>query len=621
MLKMKKGYRIVIAAVLTAISFVLYQTIGYNWITVIVMITATVFSGLPIFWKAISQFRFRIIGIDALVTIAVTGALIIGEYWEAAAVTFLFIFGDYLESKTIEKTRSSIRELLNLAPEKARVIRNGEEIIIDPDEVGVNETVLIKPGEKISVDGIVLEGNAFVNQSAITGESIPAEKTKDDRVYSGTVVESGYLKIRAEKVGKSTAFSKIMKMVEEAQDKKAKTQKFIEKFSRYYTPVVVLIAILVFFIKQDIALSLTFLVISCPGALVISTPVSLVAGIGNAAKKGILFKGGEVIETLARAKAFAFDKTGTLTMGKPEVKTVKTYGISEGNLLSIAANGESYSEHPLAGAIIEKAEESGYRKEAITRLQMLPGKGIRFTYQNQSYQIGNRVLFSESNIPLFDISNDLKSEEEKGNTVVLVGDSSRVLGMISVADKLRKESADLIVNLKKQGAKHTVMISGDNTRTARAIASELGISEVYGDLLPEDKVRAVSELKTKYGITAMVGDGINDTPALAAADLGIAVGGAGKDAAMETADVVLLSDKIGKLSEAVAVSRATVRNMTQNIAFALLVAATLLAGVLIETVSLSFGMLIHELSVLLVIINAVRLLGFKSRIEKKGERK
>ena len=617
MFGLTKGKIILISAILAAVSFLLKELIGYHTATIIVMLTLTVIAGTPIFKKAISALRYRIVGIDALVTIAVIGAVIIGEYWEAAAVTFLFMFGDYLESRTIEKTRSSIKALLDLAPEKARIKKDGVEIEVSPQEVQQGDLVIVKPGEKISIDGLVIEGSAYINQAAITGEAIAVSKTVDETVFSGTVIESGYLIIRADRVGEDTTFARILQMVEEAQDKKAKTQKFLEKFSRFYTPAIILIAVVMYFITWDIRLALTLLVIACPGALVISAPVSIVAGIGNGAKNGVLVKGGEIMENLGAVRVVAFDKTGTLTIGKPVVTAIKSYGIDENELLRIAAIGESYSEHPLAKAIINKAKESlATINKKPENAEIITGQGLKFELDDEVYYIGNRKLFEEI-AQLKPYEDYIKSEEEKGQTAVIMGKFGYVYGIISIADVIRDDAKALVANLKAQGIKRVVMLTGDNRRAAKAIAEQVGLDDYYSELLPEDKVKVLKELQKKYGRVAMVGDGVNDAPALASADLGIAVGGVGSDVAMETADVVLLSAKIKQLSYAVGLSRATVRNMKQNIIFALLVAGLLLAGVLIKTVNLSFGMLVHEISVLLVIINAVRLLSYKSKKREK----
>lgn len=614
MIGLTKGQRLLISGILTTVSFILKNTIGHHTVTGITMIAAAAVAGYPILKNALSALRYRILGIDALVSIAVIGAMFIGEYWEAAAVTFLFMLGEYLESKTIEKTRSSIKALLDLAPDTARVLRDDKETEISPEEVIKGDMVVIKPGEKISVDGTVTEGTAYVNQAAITGESIPVSKKAEDGVFSGTVVESGYLIVRADRVGEDTTFARILQMVEEAQDKKAETQKFIEGFSKYYTPFIIALSILLFIFTRDLVLSLTLLVIACPGALVISTPVSIVAGIGNGAKHGVLVKGGEIMEKLGKIKVLAFDKTGTLTIGKPMVNSIKAYGMDEKELLRIAAIGEAYSEHPLGRAIISRAEkDTGRISEVPEETEMITGQGLKAVIDKKTILIGNRKLFEANGVEIGEKEEYIRAEEERGQTAVIVGDLTGISGVISIADTVREGAVKLISGLKHLGIRKIVMLTGDNERTARAISAGLGIDEYYGGLLPGDKVKVLSELQEKYGLAAMVGDGVNDAPALASADLGIAIGGAGTDVAMETADVVLMSDEISKLSHAIGLSRATVRNMKQNIYFALFVAGTLLAGVLIKTVNLSFGMLVHEMSVLLVVINAVRLLGYGER--------
>ena len=621
MLKMTKGHRVLISGILVGTSFILKEILGYVPITKIVMILSTLIAGAPIFKNAYEAIKYKIVGIDVLVTIAVTGAMFIGEFWEGAAVTFLFMLGDYLESRTIEKTRSSIKELLDLAPDTARVIRDGMEIEINPDEVLKDDLVIVKPGEKISVDGTVMEGNAYVNQAAITGESIPVNKNLETSVFSGTIIESGYLIIKADKVGEDTTFARILQMVEEAQDKKANTQKFLEKFSKYYTPGIIILAIALYLITKDIVLALTLLVIACPGALVISTPVSIVAGIGNGAKHGVLIKGGEIMEKLGTIKVLAFDKTGTLTVGKPSITHIGTNDITEKELLRLAAIGESYSEHPLGRAIIHKAEKEIGEIDAVPEeAEIITGQGLKAVIEGKTYLIGNRKLFSANGVDIKAWEEYLKKEEDKGQTSVIVGNTENVLGIISIADTIREDAKKLITNLKSLGVKRIVMLTGDNKRAAKAISEELGIDEYFAELLPEDKVRLLGELQDKYGTTAMVGDGVNDAPALASADLGIAIGGMGTDVAMETADVVLMSGSIRKLSHAIGLSRATVRNMKQNIYFAILVAALLLMGVLVKTVNLSFGMLVHELSVLIVIINAVRLISYGEKIGKTNHK-
>lgn len=618
MFRPTKAQIIWVSGILTAASFVLKQLVGYAAITIIVMLAVTIIAGASIFKRAIGALRYRIVGIDALVTIAVVGAVIIGEYWEAAAVTFLFTFGDYLESRTIEKTRSSIRSLMDLAPDTARVRRDGVEIVLPPAEVVKDDLVVVKPGEKIAVDGTIVEGSAYINQAAITGESLPISRSADETVFSGTIIESGYLVIRAQRVGDDTTFARILHMVEEAQDKKAKTQKSLEKFSRWYTPAIILLTAVLFLVTRDVRLALTLLVISCPGALIISTPVSIVAGIGNGAKHGVLMKGGEIIEKLGTVRAVAFDKTGTLTEGKPGVTRVKAYHMDENELLHIAAIGESYSEHPLGKAIIAEAEKRrGEPVQPPESARIIIGQGLVFTFAGKDYVIGNRKLFAAEGIDIAQHEAYLQSEEEKGQTAVIVGAADGVYGIISIADTIRQDAAALVADLKAQGIKKVVMLTGDNRRAAKAVADAVGLDDYYSELLPEEKVRVLKELGKKYGTVAMVGDGVNDAPALASADLGVAIGGSGTDVAMETADVVLMSADIRKLSYAVRLSRATVHNIKQNIGFALAIVAILLTGVLFKTVNMSLGMLVHEGSVLLVILNAMRLMGYGKSEHKK----
>jgi Cd2+/Zn2+-exporting ATPase len=608
---MHKTATLIAATILIVASFLLHRLYGYLPVTIAVMLASTTLAGYPVVRKAIGALRYRIVGIEVLVSVATVGAILIGEYWEAAAVTYLFLFGGYLEARTLEKTRSSIKELLNLAPETARVLKNGREEVVDPKSVTQGDRVIIKPGERIAVDGTVEDGLAYVNQSTVTGESLPVERQVGQQVFAGTVVESGYLIIEAEKVGDQTTFARILELVEEAQDAKAKTQKFLERFSQYYTPGIMVLSLALFLFTRDIRLSLTLLVIACPGALVISAPVSIVAGIGNGAKKGILVKGGDVMERLGTVQAIAFDKTGTVTKGEPEVVSLQAFDIDRDDLLAIAASGETYAEHPIAKAIV------GYGAKRLSQNIRIPeetnpiaGKGVVFVLEGKTYLLGNRALFADHGISLELHETAIRIEEKQARTVVIVGDSVRVLGFFAIADMVRPQAKELLKALKRIGIRHVVMLTGDNERTARTIAGQLGFDAYRASLLPQDKVKALKELQDEYGTVAMVGDGVNDAPALATADLGVAIGGAGSDVAMETADVIIMSSHLSMLTHAVGLSRATVRNMKQNIVFAILVAIILLAGVLVRTVDLSFGMLVHEFSVLLVILNAIRLMGY-----------
>lgn len=578
----------------------------------ILLIIASVIAGYPIAVKAIQALRMKAFSIDLLVTIAVVGAMIIGEYTESAVVTFLFLFGDYLEGRTLRKTRSSLRSLINMAPLEATILKEGKRITIPADEVEKGDTVIVQPGGRIPVDGTVISGNALINEAAITGESIPVEKHAGDPVFSSTISDNGYLEIAAEKVGEDTTFSKIIELVEEAQETKAKTQKFMERFAKYYTPGIIILALLVWTITQDVHLALTFLVIACPGALVISVPVSIVAGIGNGAKNGILIKGGDKMENLAKVNAIVFDKTGTLTKGKPEVTAIKAIGISEDELLTLAAEVEVVSEHHLGKTIVKKATERGLSlRQQPSETNIMKGHGLRARLADQAVYIGNSSGAKKLGISIDDnLSTYMLKQEERGNTAVLVARQNTVIGVISIADQIRDEAYDSLAQLRDSGIKRTVMLTGDNKQVADQVASQLGINQVFAELLPQDKVDKVKTCKKSGTKLAMVGDGINDAPAIATADVGIAMGGTATDVTMQTADVILMSDKLDKLPYALNLAKATIRNMKQNTYLSLITVAILLVGVLTDYVHLASGMLIHELSVLLVILNALRLVRF-----------
>ncbi|MBU9723734.1 MULTISPECIES: heavy metal translocating P-type ATPase [Bacillaceae] len=597
----------------------------------------SVIAGYPIVIKAFKAVRNRVFTIELLVTIAVVGALIIGEYVESAVVTFLFLFGAYLEIRTLEKTRSSLQSLMDMAPQEATVVRSGESVKIPAEEIVEGDRVLIQSGEKVAVDGAVVSGQGYIIEAAITGESVPVKKRMEDHVFSGTIVDNGYLEVVAEKVGEDTTFAKIIELVEEAQESKAKTQKFLEKFASFYTPGILVLSILVFMLTRDIRLTLTFLVIACPGALVISAPVSIVAGIGNGARNGILVKGGEIMEGLSKASVVVFDKTGTLTKGKPEVTAIRSFGVEEDELLRLAASAEVISEHHLGKAIVTEAKKRGLEfYQAPSEFNVVKGSGIVAEVEGRKLFIGNRkgvvqhLEFGEGveghefvgklahdsleAIPA-EVEAYVRDQENKGCTAIFVTGQSGILGVISIADQIRDDALDNIRELKGSGIKKTMMLTGDNRRTAKLVANQLGIDEVHAELLPEEKVEKVKALRNQGYKVVMVGDGVNDAPAIATADIGVAMGGAGTDVALETADMVLMSDKLDRLSYAYSLSKATVRNMKQNMFFAVGIVFLLLAGVLAKVVYLASGMLIHELSVLLVILNAVRLVRYN-----KGKR-
>lgn len=601
------------------------------------MIGAAIIAGYDIVKRAWQGLKNRHTNIEFLVTIAATGGIFIGVYWEAAAVTFLFLLGGWLESRSLNKTRDTLKELINLVPETAFVLEDENEREIPAREVEKNMLVLVKPGGKIPVDGIVESGSTSVDESSITGEPLPVVKQSGAEVYAGTINQTGSMIIRASRSGADTTLVKIIHRVEEAQEAKAPTQRFIERFASWYTPGIVVMSILAFVVTQNLELALTLLVIGCPGALVISTPISIISGIGRAAKSGILIKGGEYLENAGKITAVAFDKTGTLTEGKPKVTdliTIETKSIldtdagddktnwqratlkgeedesltdEQRELLYWAGVAETHSEHPLAQAILNEAKKTGDIPKADF-FKSHTGFGIVAGYESNEIMVGNPEFIQEKEVLIpHEAQNMIESLSSTGRTVVLVALNNKLLGGIGISDKIRPEAAEMVAKLRKNGIQEIIMISGDASVTANTIAAEAGIHKVYARMLPEDKLNKIQELKEKGHRVAMVGDGINDAPALAIADIGIAMGAAGTDLAIETADIALMSDKLMNIPEALNISSLTLKNIRQNVVFALATVALLLAGVFMGSVHMASGMLIHELSVIAVILNGFRL--------------
>ena len=609
MTRLYKRFEIFIASFFFLLGLVLTTIYGYNLPIIILVSIGTLISFYGIFIKAVQALRFKMASIELLVSIAVIGAYVIGEYFEALAVSYLFMLGHFLEKRALQRTRRELEKLINLKPNQARLLKDGERMV-SPEELEVGDIVFIKTGEKIAVDGSIIEGTALIDESLITGESLPKEKTVGDTVYASTIINSGYAIIKATKTYENSAFSKIIEMVINAQEKKARTQKFMERFSKYYTPFIILLSALIYFLTRDFKQALTVLVISCPGALVISTPVSIVAGIGRAARLGILFKGGDTIEGLAKSKVIAFDKTGTSTIGKLQVSSLTPFGISEEELLSIAAAGEFNSEHPFGRAIIDEVNSRNVEILKADTTKILTGKGLRFTINNIDYFLGNQKLLQEINPPLSDEQEKAITQTMPGASQAILLTEKEVLGIIWLKDRLRPEAKALILELNNSNY-HLTMLSGDRKEAAAAIAEECGLQSFEAELLPQEKVQHIQDLRKELGPTIFVGDGVNDTPALVTADYGIALGAQGKDIAMETADIVILGEELPKLQDALLLSKKTRTNMKENIVFALLVVIVLLVGVLMNKITLSIGMLVHEASVLLVILNAIRLNKYK----------
>ena len=589
----------------------------------IILIASTIIAGLPIAIKAFQALRMKSFSIELLVTIAVVGALFIGEYVESAAVTFLFLFGAFLEVRTLEKTRSSLRSLIDMAPLEATVIRDRETMTISVDDVEEGDRVVIRSGEKVAIDGAIITGKATVNEATITGESVPASKTIDDRVFSGTIVDNGFIEVIADRVGDDTTFARIIELVEDAQETKSKTQKFLDRFANIYTPAIVILSIVVYIFTRNIEMTLTFLVVACPGALVISAPVSIVAGIGNGARNGVLIKGGETMEDLAQIDTVIFDKTGTLTRGRPEVTSIQlfTENKTKDELLRLVAEAEIISEHHLGQTIVKEARKRdipliGEPEEA----EVIEGNGIQAIIEGKQLTVGNRKLMTAKGITITDsIEAYAVSREKAGNTAIFAAINGVLSGIVSIADQIRPEAIGAINELRANGVKQIIMLTGDNRHTATIVGKQLGLDAIHAELLPEDKVAMVKKLKVAGHRVAMAGDGINDAPAIATADIGLAMGEGGTDISMETADVVLMADRLDQFSHAYSLAKATVRNMRQNTFFAVGTVALLLAGVLLGKVFLASGMLIHELSVLLVILNAVRLIRYTKRKAEKDQ--
>ncbi len=544
-----------------------------------------------------------------LMTIAIIGAVIIGEWREGAVVVFLFAISEALESFSMNKARQSIRSLMDLAPSRALIQREGELIELETEDIRIGDVLIVKPGQKIAMDGTVLRGESAVNQAAITGESIPATKQPGDEVFAGTMNEEGALEVTVTKRVEDTTIAKIIHLVEEAQAEKAPSQQFVDRFAKYYTPAIIAIAFLVALVPGFVTgnwdlwvyQGLAVLVVGCPCALVVSTPVAIVTAIGNAAREGVLIKGGIHLEETGRIQAVAFDKTGTLTKGYPELTDVlPEEGYTREEVIKLAASVESLSQHPLARAIAKQAPEL-YPSE---RFKSLTGKGVHAEIGGTRIRVGSLKWAEEHGFHAPEAAYRL---QESGKSAMAVFSGKHLFGVIGVADAIREESPRIIQALKDIGVQQTIMLTGDHPATAKAIATEIGVTDIRAGLMPEDKLTAVKELQAQYGRVAMIGDGINDAPALAASDIGIAMGGAGTDAALETADIALMADDLEKLPYTIRLSRKTLRIIKENIIFALALKILALLLIIPGWLTLWIAIFADMGATLLVILNALRL--------------
>lgn len=602
-----------ISAILIVIAFVSRLAFGLDIIFNIGLIIASVLGVAPIAIQAFQALRVKVVSIDLLVTIAVAGAFIIKNYEEAAIVTFLFLFGAYLEQRTLNKTRSAIKELTEMAPESAlKQLDSGEFEEVDVDEVDIGDILLVKTGAKVPVDGTVISGEGHINEASITGEPVPVSKGKDSQVYAGTILENGTIQVRADRVGEDTTFGKIIELVEEAQDSKSEAERFIDRFAKYYTPLVLLLSFIVGLISKDVELAITILVLGCPGALVIGVPVSNVAGIGNGARKGVLLKGSEVINDFSKLDVLVFDKTGTLTVGNPKVADVNYYTEKTKETQAYLSSIERESDHPLAKAIVEYiGDVDPYEVE---NTNVVKGGGIVADINGSRVSVGNLALMESEGISLSqEVLSDVKAFEKRGNSIVLTAVDGELRTLIGIRDQIRPGVKQDLERIKRLGVKELIVLSGDNQGTVDLVASELGLTKAHGNMLPEDKSAYIERLQAQGKIVAFVGDGVNDSPSLALADIGIAMG-SGTDVAIETSDVVLMNSDFSRLPHALGLTKATARNMRQNIVIAVGVVLVLLAAVFFsEWMNMSIGMLVHEASILLVILNGMRLLRFRLR--------
>jgi Cd2+/Zn2+-exporting ATPase len=615
---------------LTAISLfailigLLGQRIGFLTPATTTVLFATAFAagGYYGLIDGIAVLRQWRLDVNLLMILAALGAAYIGQPMEGATLLFLFSLSNTLQTYAMDRSRKAIEKLLNLRPTTATVRRGSRLISLPVEKLLIGDLVLVRPGERFPIDGEIVAGNSAVDQSTITGESIPVEKGSGNDVFAGTLNGNGALEVRVTRLAKDTTLAKIVQMVEEAQTSKAQTQRMLDNFEQVYAILVLAGAILLIVIPYGILhnefyptfyRAMTWLVVASPCALVISTPASILSAIANGARRGILFKGGVHLEQTANLKVVAFDKTGTLTTGQPHLNQALPYSeLSENALLRIAAATESRSEHPLAHAIVKAAVEKGIQIPLATDFQAIPGQGVEANVEGQRVWIGSDRLYNERRVHIPEqLQQKARELEQAGQTVMYVNANGQWLGLLAVADALRPDAAEIVADLKRLGVEHVVMLTGDNERVAASIAKSAGVDEFHAGLLPQDKVRVLKILREKYGPTAMVGDGVNDAPALASADVGVAMGGAGTDVALETADVVLMSDDLNHLSYAIGRARQARRTVIQNLVFALGVIILLVSSAFGANLPLPLGVVGHEGSTVLVVLNGLRLLNYK----------
>jgi Cd2+/Zn2+-exporting ATPase len=656
-------------AILTVVTFVAmmggwlverYATAAPSWAATALYVVAYVAGGAFGLKGGIESLMSRTIDIDLLMILAALGAAFVGEPFEGAMLLFLFSLSNTLQDFALDRTRNAIRALMKLRPNQAEVYRGDRLVTLPIEQVRIGDRMRVKPGDRIALDGVVIDGSGSVDQASLTGESVPVYKQKGDPCFAGTINQDGSLEIGVTKLAKDSTIARLIQMVEEAQSQKAETQRFIDKFEQYYAVGVIILTALVAAIPpllmgvpfdEAFYTAMTVMVAASPCAIVISTPATVLSAIGNGARRGVLFKGGVYVENAATVKVIAFDKTGTLTAGKPEVTTVRLFdgqeinaktprregatdpslrpGIfalnSEDDLLRLAAAVEARSEHPLAKAVVARAAAREIAIPEVTHFQSIAGQGVRGTVLDPEHgkvdiHIGNPRYFAnfEGNSHLEEVTAIVNELEEEGQTSVIValaaeGPAVRFLGVIGMADAIRPDAPAVVRELKQAGVERVIMLTGDNKRVADRIAAAVGVDEAFADLMPEDKVTAIRHIRDTYGPVAMVGDGVNDAPALATATIGIAMGAAGTDVALETADIVLMADDLKNIPYVIRLSRATRRTLIVNLGFALFMIALMLVAIFARDLPLPLAVIGHEGGTVLVSLNGLRLLGYKDR--------
>ncbi len=613
-----KKYQRAISAVLAGVGLAAGMAasfFGLPWyVPIIAFAFAIVFGGFYVFRSALYSVKALTPDMNLLMTIAVAGAILINLWEEAAAVIFLFAVGYALQAYTLDRTRNSIKSLVSLSPGDASVLKDGIEMKKPARDIVPGEVMVIRPGERIAMDGVVVAGTSTVNQAPITGESLPEAKMRGSEVFAGTLNEHGTLEVRVTSTYEDNTLTKIVHMVEEAQGRKAPTQEFVDRFAKYYTPIVLVTALCIAVLPPLLGQpfdpwfyrALVLLVIACPCALVISTPVSIVAAIGNASRHGVLIKGGTYLEECSRIRAIAFDKTGTLTEGRPEVVDIATFGCTKEEAIRIAAAIEQRSEHPLASAIMRANGRGGMLSlQRVESFEATPGMGVSAQVNGVRYEIGGSRMFRT--LPAA-AQAEVAHFENEGMTTVLLSGPQGVMAVFGIMDRVRSNSEAAVKGLHSADIPHLVMLTGDSESTARVIAGRTGVDEYYATLLPQDKVARITELKQKYGHVAMVGDGVNDAPALAEASIGIAMGATGSDTAIETADIALMSNDLTRLEYLVRLGRRTMGVIWQNVTFSLVIKLAFIVLTLIGLSNLWMAMFADTGAAIIVILNGMRLL-------------